>query len=107
MGGFVIDIWIAFLIRTIANAWRNLASAGWPVYPGKIAGFRYNRSGYGCDFGEYRYKYEVDGNSYLGIYKDPYFISRARDAQVSESVGADIEVRVSPKDPAKSVLINF
>jgi hypothetical protein len=107
MGWLVLDIWIAFLIHTIVNAWRRVTSAGWPIHSGKIVNFHYEKSSVGCDYGEYRYQYSVDGTMYGGIHRDPYFISRSRAARQSNSVGSEVQVRVSSADPAKSVLMHF
>jgi hypothetical protein len=107
MAGLVLDIWIAFLIRTLVNAWRRIASASWPTHPGKITRFHYRHFGWGCDYGEYRYKYSVDGILYRGIYRDPYFVRRSPAAQRSDSVGSEAQVRVSPADPTKSFLTGF
>ena len=107
MFGTGIFTFIGYLTRTIANACRKLASVSWPIYSGKMTSYHYQHSIWGCDYGEYRYKYSVDGNSCRGIYRDPYFIGRDRDVRKSDSVGIEIEVRVCPKDPTKSVLDNF
>jgi hypothetical protein len=107
MGTGTFDKVIGFLIRTIANAWRNLASLSWPIYSGKMTSYHYKNPIWGCDYGEYRYKYSVDGGLYRGIYREPYFVGRDRDVQKSDSIGIEIQVRVCPKDPTKSVLDDF
>lgn len=80
---------------------------GWPIYSGKIIGFTYQREGFGCDYGEYRYEYSIDGNSYRGIFRAPYFIRRSLDAQRSNSIGAKVQVRVHSNNPENSVLTGF
>lgn len=107
MAGFVIDIWIAFLIRTAINAWKWITGVRWPVSNGCISDYRYIRPLIGCDYGQYIYTYSVDGRLFKGVHTDPYFVSRSRDAQVSRSVGASARVGVDPKDPVKSVLKSF
>jgi hypothetical protein len=107
MGAFVLDIFIAFLIRASVNAWRRRAGAGWPIYPGKITSFHYEEQFWGCDYGEYAYRYTIDGHLHKGIYWKPFLMRRSRDVRESGSIGNDVEVRVSPHDPTKSVLIGF
>ena len=107
MGWAGFDRVIGFLIRTVANASRKLASVSWPVYSGNITSYHYKDPFWGCDYGEYRYKYSVKGSLYRGMYRDPYFVSRAREAQNSGSIGTEIQVRVCPNDPTKSVLNDF
>jgi Protein of unknown function (DUF3592) len=107
MAFLVIDIVIAFLVRTAVNAWRKTLSIHWPIHSGTIASFHYEDPAWGCDYGEYRYQYFVDGTVYRGKYQKPYYIRRSLDARESDSIGATIEVRVSPHDPAQSVLIGF
>jgi Protein of unknown function (DUF3592) len=107
MGGLVLDIFIAFAIRTSVNAWRKLASANWPIYPGEISSFRYEERLWGCDYGEYMYRYTIDGHSHEGIYRKPFFMRRSREVRKSGSIGKPVEVRVSPQDPRRSVLIGL
>jgi hypothetical protein len=98
----MVDKLIGFSIRTGVNAWKRFASSGWPVYTGKVTSYHYEDPVLGCDYGEYRYKYSVDGNSYRGIYRDPYVNGKNRDARKSDTIGIEIQVRVCPKAPAKS-----
>ncbi len=107
MGGLTLDIAIAFLIRMVLNMWRKLASAGWSTCTGKMTSYRYECPGRGCDVGEYRYEYNVDGNLYRGRYRKPYYIRRSVDVRKSGSIGAEIQVRFCPNDPAKSVLMDY
>jgi hypothetical protein len=102
-----VDKPIGFLIRIVGNAWKKIASSSWPVTSGKIISFHYVQPFWGCDYGEYRYKYDVGGNFYRGIYRAPYVNGKSPDARKSGSVGIEVQVRVSPKNPAKSVLDNF
>ena len=107
MGGLVIDIWIAFLIRSGINVWKELASARWTECDGTITEYRYVSSDFGCDYGEYRYAYSVKDEAFEGIYSDPYFMSRSEKARVSNSVGEPVRIMVNPSDPTKSVLAGF
>jgi len=107
MGGFVVDIWIAFLIRVAINAWKKLASAKWQVFDGSITDYRYIRPGIGCDYGEYSYTYSVNQLVYEGIHTVPYFMSRSKNARISDSIGVSVRVAVNSNYPAKSVLLGF
>jgi hypothetical protein len=107
MASFVIDIWIAFLIRTAINAWKKLESARWSVLDGNISDYRYIRPSIGCDYGQYSYTYAVKGRVFEGIHADPYFVSRSKNAEISSSVGASVRVMDDPNDPARSVLTGF
>ena len=107
MYGTGILTFIGFFFRTIVNFVRRGGTSNWPNYFGKITSYHYKHPNWGCDYGEYRYKYSVDGNSFRGVYRDPYFVGRDRDVRKSDSIGIQIQVRVCPKDPTKSVLDNF
>lgn len=107
MAGLVLDIWIMFLIRTAINAWKKVASAQWLVFDGRISNYQYVRPGIGCDYGKYRYTYSVNGKRFAGIHVDPYFVSKSKNAQISNSVGVSVRVMVNPNDPARSVLRGF
>jgi hypothetical protein len=107
MAWLVVDIYIAFLIRTAINAWKTVISLSWPVADGRIVDYRYIHPDIGCDYGEYRYKYSVDGSGCVGVYTDPYFVRRSRSAQISRAVGISVRVGVDPKNPARSVFKSF
>jgi uncharacterized protein DUF3592 len=107
MGGLVIDIWIAFLIRSGMNVWKELVSARWTECKGTITDYNYVDSDIGCDYGKYHYAYSVNDEVFQGIYTDPYFMSRSEKARVSNSVGASVRIMVNPRDPTKSVLTDL
>ena len=107
MAGFVIDIWIAFLFRTAMNAWKRLVSVSWIESNGEITGFNYVQPLIGCDYGEYHYTYFVSDVVFEGAYIDPYFVSRSKEAQSSDSVGTTVRLLVNPRNPARSVLKSF
>lgn len=105
--GWGLDKFIGFLIRSLCNAWKKVASSSWPVTSGKIISFHYVQPFWGCDYGEYRYKYAVGDNFYRGIYRAPYFNGKSPAARKSSSIGIEVQVRVCPNDSKKSCLDNF
>jgi hypothetical protein len=107
MGTGTFDKFIGFLIRIGGNAWRKIASSGWPIFVGKITSYHYVSPIWGCDYGEYRYKYAVGGNFYRGIYRAPYINGKSPDARDSSSIGIEVQVRVCPNDSKKSCLDDF
>jgi hypothetical protein len=102
MGGLVIDIFIAFVVRVIINLWRVHQARKWNITSGRVTSRSLQEPGYGCDFVELKYRYKWDGERYTGVFREPYMF---RHSKTFDQAGADseISIRVNPEDPSKSI----
>jgi hypothetical protein len=106
MAGFVIDIYIAFIIRALIVLWRAWESRDWPVITGTIRTSSYERPGYGCDYALICYQYKTTGERYEGILKKPYLFRNYGEAFVRRFPGgSEVAIRMNPHDQAKSMLV--
>jgi hypothetical protein len=103
MFGFVLDIYLGFLIRWIVILWRNAVSLKWPTVSGRIVRCHFERHGYGGNYVVLQYKYKRDGERFQGVMKKPYMYPNYADAFVRHHpADGELKVRVNPKDPAMS-----
>ena len=56
MAGFVLDLYIGFLIRWVILAWRDALSYKWPAVSATVISCHFERAGFGGDFVVLRYK---------------------------------------------------
>jgi hypothetical protein len=103
MAGFVIDIYIGFMLRSLVILWRDLASRKWPAIAGTIVRCHFERRGYGGDYVELRYRYKSNSERFQGLVKKPYIYPNYAEAFVHHHPGGgEIRVRVNPEIPAQS-----
>jgi hypothetical protein len=105
MGGFVIDIFVAFVGRVTINLWRVFKARKWPVVKGRVIRRSLEEPGYGCEFVELKYNYKWEGERNEGVFREPFLFrhSKAFDQATADS---EISVRVNPEDPEKSIPAN-
>ncbi len=103
MAGFVIDIFIGFILRWFVLVWRNVVSAKWPTVAGTIVRCHFEKHGYGGNYVVLLYKYKADFERFQGEIKKPYTYSNYADAFVRHHPAAsELIIRVDPKDPTRS-----
>ena len=106
MGGLVLDVWIAYLIKSVLRLRRLWGSSNWPVVRAKVdsswldGGWIWN-----CPTAEVAYTYDFEGQTYSAIDSKPFMI----EASVLQRVGRyrrgeAVRVRVNPVHPQRSVL---
>ena len=103
MAGFVIDIYIGFIVRWMIILWRKAVSYKWPTVSGTIVRCQFEKHGYGGDYVVLQYKYKVDSVRFQGVLKKPYIYPNYADGFVRHHP-ADMELRihVNPRNPAES-----
>jgi len=100
MGGFALDILIAFLVRISIRAVNLLRSWTWPVVKATVVSARPKD---GC-LAEIYYRYSLDGESYADVYKKAFCVVDAGDYTRRFERGDELKVRVKPDDPSVFVL---
>ena len=108
MGGLVIDVVIAYIIRLIVRVFRLWRGSRW-----QLANARINSSSVGggwvwnCPTTEIAYTYDFGGQTYSGIDTTPFMSkSSAEDKAELFKGGETAKVRVNPSEPERSVLIS-
>jgi hypothetical protein len=106
MAGFVIDIYIAFIIRALVIVWRKVESRKWPVITGTICASSFERPGYGCNYALIRYQYKTSGERYEAVLKKPFIFSNYGEAYVRRfPTGSEAPIRMNPNNRAKSLFV--
>jgi Protein of unknown function (DUF3592) len=103
MAGFVIDIFIGFILRWLVLLWRDVASDKWPTVAGTIVRCHFEKRGYGGDYVVLHYKYKEKFERFQGTIKKPFIYPNYAEAFVRHyPPDSELRVRVHPKDPTRS-----
>jgi hypothetical protein len=103
MGGFVIDIYVGFILRWGIITWRKMIGSKWPVVTGIIMRCSFERPGYGGDYVIVEYEYQIDSARFQGVLKRPYLFPEHATAFVRRHrADAEIKVHLDPKFAAHS-----
>jgi hypothetical protein len=104
MAGFVIDIFVAFIVRWTIIFWRDAASSSWPTVPGTVVRSHLEKPGIGCMYVAIQYKYKFNFERHGGALNKPYcYATNYAEAYARHHPGgSELKVRVSPKNPARS-----
>jgi hypothetical protein len=103
MAGFVIDIFIGFILRWLVLLRRDVASDKWPTVAGTIVRCHFEKRGYGGDYVVLQYKYKADFERFKGAIKKPFIYPNYADAFVRRHpADSELIVHVDPKAPARS-----
>lgn len=107
MGGLVIDIWILFLVRTLAVSVRRIRSRKWPKVRATVfQSFVEPGGGFGCAVTTVSYYYLVGEESHSGTHDEPSLSHSAADWVARlYSKGKEITIRYHPHDPSHSVAL--
>ena len=106
LGGLVLDVVIAYLIKSALRLRRLWGSSKWPVVQAKVdsswldGGWVWN-----CPTAEVAYTYDFEGQTYSAIDSKPFLIETSVEERVERyRAGESVRVRVNPVQPQKSVL---
>jgi hypothetical protein len=103
MAGFVLDIFVAFIVRWIVIFWRQAGSHRWPKVTGTVIRCHLEKPGIGCRYVVLSYKFKMNFERYHGSIKKPYFYDNYAEAYIRRFAGGSkLEIRVDPKDPTRS-----
>jgi hypothetical protein len=106
LGGLVIDVVIAYLIKSTLRFCRFWGSRKWKLVPAKIDSSWLDGSFvWNCYEADVAYTYKFEGQTYSGIDSRPYFIQNSAKIRVERyRAGETATVRVNSVLPQKSVL---
>jgi hypothetical protein len=106
LGGLVIDIYIAYVIKSILRIVRNWGSVSWEKAQAKVdsswldGGWVWN-----CRTADVAYTYEFAGTTYSAIDSKPFLLETFAEDRVKKfRPGQSVSVWINPKEPKKSVL---
>jgi hypothetical protein len=103
MTGFVLDIFVAFIVRWIVIFWRKAESCRWPKVTGTVTRCHLEKPGIGCMYVVLSYKFKVNFERYQGSIKKPYFYDNYAEAYIRRFAGGnELEIRVDPNHPTRS-----
>ena len=106
MGGLVIDIFVAWLVKLLLRVRRSWGSNRWELIKATIddswlSGGRV----WNCPTADVAYTYNVKNGTYTGIDSKPFLSQTFAEGHVERfKQGDTILVRVNPLDPRKSAL---
>jgi hypothetical protein len=106
MVGLVLDVYVEYLVRVLMRLVQVVRSNSWPIVSGKIhAAVFHQKTGLGCDSVEIFYEYNLDGQVYVGSYKNPFISPVLAERYVARfPKGTELLLRVKPGEPAKSLM---
>jgi Protein of unknown function (DUF3592) len=106
LGGLVLDIVIAYLIKSAVRLRRLWGSSKWPLVGTKVdsswldGGWVWN-----CPTAEVAYTYDFEGQTYSAIDSKPFLIENSVKERLERyRAGEVVRVRVNPVQPQRSVL---
>jgi hypothetical protein len=106
LGGLILDVVIAYLIKSALRLRRLWGSSKWPVIQAKVdsswldGGWVWNGP-----TAEVAYTYDFEGQTYSAIDSKPFLVETTVKERVERyRAGEAVRVRVNPVEPQKSVL---
>lgn len=106
MGGLILDVVIAYLIKSTLRLRRAWGSGKWQRIQAKVdsswlgGGWVWN-----CPTAEVAYTYEFAGQVYSAIDSNPFFLTETAKGQIERFRPGELAiVRVNPSQPTRSVL---
>ncbi len=105
MGGFVIDIFLVYVLRVLVRAWKRTRTSSWELLTARVAEASCPMMPLGCPVAEIVYVYVVLGETYSGLASVPFIWQSSADLYVQQHPpGALISVRVSQLAPLESFM---
>lgn len=103
MAGFVLDIFVAFIVRWVVIFWRKAGSHRWPTVTGSVVRCHMEKPGIGCMYVVLSYKFKMNLERYHGSIKKPYIYANYAEAYTRRfQAGSELEIQVNPIDPTRS-----
>jgi hypothetical protein len=107
MSGLVLDIFVEFYFRTVANLIRRIGTSNWPVFTAIVSKSERREPGIGCIVIVIHYKYRNADMRWEGTHKEPFIFGNYAEAYLHRFPGgSEFPVRVNPKDPSRSIPAN-
>jgi Protein of unknown function (DUF3592) len=106
LGGLIIDVLIAYVVRLVLRLARISRARRWTLVEAKItSAFVGGGWVWNCPTAEIAYEYDFDGQTYSSVETIPYMTDSVAQGTVERfKDGVVVKVRVNPSEPAQSVL---
>ena len=106
MGGLVLDVIIAYLIKSALRLRRAWGSGEWQRVRARVdSSWVGGGCVWNCPTAEVAYTYEFAGQTYSAIDSHPFFLTETAKGQAERfRPGEEAIVRVNPGQPTRSVL---
>jgi hypothetical protein len=107
MGGWYLDVYIAYFFKWIARIVHRLGSDAWPIIRASVTSSSSSPGGFGCSTAEVIYIYEIESHIFGGRNEKP-FISpvSAENYAAMFPRGSSMIVRTKPQTPEVSVVLD-
>ena len=106
LGGLILDVIIAYLIKSALRSRRAWGSSKWQRVQAKVDSSRLGGGWvWNCPTAEVAYTYQFAGQTYSAIDSNPFFLTETAEGQVTRLRPGEVAiVRVNPVQPTRSVL---
>lgn len=105
MGGWYLDVIIAFVFRMCAQWLRRIRSRKWPTTTAIVFQSYGERTGLGCEVRTVSYDYVVGREQYSATHDEPFLFGSPSWFTQDYVRGKEITVRYKPDDPSRSVAL--
>jgi hypothetical protein len=105
MGGWFLDVYVAYLFKLSARMLRRWRSRTWPLTVATVASARSSRGAFGCSTVEVIYTYSIEGHTFGGASEKPFISPTSADNYAARfPVGSSLVIRLKPADSTISVV---
>lgn len=105
MGGWFVDLYFTYLLKSLCRVLRMRRSRVWPTVTGRVASTRWSPGEVGCPMAEVVYTYTVGDNTFGGIDEKPFLSSDSAESHTLRFTrDSSVVVRFKPEDPSVSVV---
>jgi hypothetical protein len=105
MGGWFVDVFVAYLFKAATRCLRLSGSAEWPTVNATVTASECPPKVLGCSSAEVAYSYVLGGQSYTGLHEKPFISPNSAQEYVRRfTPGTSIIARVKPDMPATTVV---
>ena len=104
MGGWFLDVLVAYLFKSLTRLLRMRGSAAWPTQVGTVTSSHVHQPALGCATAEIAYMYKIGTSIYTGMTEKPSFMGSAEKYAACFVPESRLIVRVKPGAPEISVV---
>jgi hypothetical protein len=107
MGGWFLDVYIAYVFRWFFRLIGRRGSSSWPIVQASVTSSIASPGVFGCSTAEVIYTYEIDGHIYGGRNEKPFISpNSAKNYSANYPEGTRLSVRTKPGTPEVSVVLD-
>lgn len=107
MGGWFLDVYIAYLFKWLSRLLQRRGSDAWPIVQASVTSSSSSPGGFGCSTAEVIYTYEIDGHIFGGRNEKPFVSPNSAENYAADfPKGSRVIVRTKPQIPEVSVVLD-